>query len=293
LGPMLGKSAPPAPEPRAPDPEPAVAKPGGNLRGAVLWTAGILLALGLTWFVPTVAVPFFQARSLLREHNLHSFRRWSSDYGRRHIAGCMGSPERARLGLKLNLRISPLTPEQRLTALRLLGYCGKCAMPDLLEALGRKDQDARRVAAAAIGDVGPEARDAIPALIRALADGHAGVRVCAMLALGKIGPEARAAVPLLIRTLADTDKSHQSEADSAAEALGGIGPEAMPPLLELIASPDPWVRCRAVRALGLMGPAAKDALPAIEKVLREEKDELVLHGAAKAFMRMRSEGQPK
>ena len=51
------------------DPAEASAKPVHNLRGAVLGTAGILLALALAWFVGAVAVPFYTTRAAVRDYH--------------------------------------------------------------------------------------------------------------------------------------------------------------------------------------------------------------------------------
>ena len=50
-------------------------------------------------------------------------------------------------------------------------------------------------AALALGQIGPDARDAVPALNEALGDSQWAVRRQAALALGRMGAEARAAIP--------------------------------------------------------------------------------------------------
>jgi hypothetical protein len=80
-------------------PPEAPAKPGKNLRGAVLWTAGILLALALAWFVGAVAVPFFQVRAIVRE-----FGGIPSNVAAPYIKR-LGGPERAGARLALFVRL--------------------------------------------------------------------------------------------------------------------------------------------------------------------------------------------
>jgi len=74
------------------------AKPGGNLRGAVLWTAGILLALGLVWFVAAVVVPVYMTRAAVRDYQHPSA---MPD----ELVQRLGGAERARARLRLFVRL--------------------------------------------------------------------------------------------------------------------------------------------------------------------------------------------
>jgi len=65
----------------------------------VLWTAGILLALGLAWFVGAVAVPFFQVRAVVRE-----FGGRPSNVAAPYVER-LGGPERAAARLALFARL--------------------------------------------------------------------------------------------------------------------------------------------------------------------------------------------
>src|SRR5215813_1203778 len=84
-----------------------------------------------------------------------------------------------------------------------------------------KDQDVtvRLAAARALGNIGPEAKEAVPDLIAALKDQDALVRGYAAGALGNIGPGAKEAVPDLRAALKDQDSFVRG---SAAYALGQI-----------------------------------------------------------------------
>ena len=101
-------------------------------------------------------------------------------------------------------------------------------VPALLEALKDGDAGVRRVAAEALGRIGPGAQEAIPELIKALKDKHEYVRIRAAEVLGSIGPEVKEVVPALIEALKD---KHAYVRMRAAEALGSIGPEAKEPPL--------------------------------------------------------------
>jgi HEAT repeat protein len=63
-------------------------------------------------------------------------------------------------------------------------------------------------AAKAVGQIGPEAREALPALIEIVNDEteHRGIRILAVKALGHMGPEAKTAVPSLTRLSVEQDK---------------------------------------------------------------------------------------
>jgi len=78
----------------APEPAPAEGRQR-NLRGAILGTVGILLALALAWFVGAVAVPFFQVRAVVRE-----FGGRPSNVAAPYIER-LGGPERAAARLAL------------------------------------------------------------------------------------------------------------------------------------------------------------------------------------------------
>ncbi len=71
------------------------------------------------------------------------------------------------------------------------------ALPNLVNGLKRKNVEARVMAATAIGDLGPTAKNAVPDLIEALKDRELSVRMAAANALGQIGPDARPAVAAL------------------------------------------------------------------------------------------------
>ena len=91
----------------------------------------------------------------------------------------------------------------------------------LAEAL--EDEKAGYMAAARLGEMGPQAADAVPGLIRALnrrgsVECETGREVAAE-ALGKIGPAARAAVPALTDLRNDSSYSVQTRAAAALEKI--------------------------------------------------------------------------
>jgi HEAT repeat protein len=91
----------------------------------------------------------------------------------------------------------------------------------LVRRLQSQEADVRISAADALGQIGPEAKEAVPALIAALKDQEVDVRSSAAYALGRIGPDA---VPALIAALKDHNVFVRS---SAADALRKIDPTAV------------------------------------------------------------------
>jgi HEAT repeat protein len=63
-------------------------------------------------------------------------------------------------------------------------------------------------AAKAVGQIGPEAREALPALIEIVKDEteHRGIRILAVKALGHMGPQAKTAIPALMSLSVEQDK---------------------------------------------------------------------------------------
>jgi HEAT repeat protein len=152
---------------------------------------------------------------------------------------------------------------------------------DLIKSLGDKEELHRAVAASALGELGPDAREAIPALTVALGDKSNKVRSRAFSALGSIGPAAKSAVPLLIKGMRDKDKSVRW---SSAWALGRLGPaagKAVPDLVAALNDQDPDVASCAVEALGSIGPGAKAAVPALIGWLKDDRSPAVADALGK------------
>ena len=156
----------------------------------------------------------------------------------------------------------------------------------ILEAVDEKEIDVRESAAEALGEIGPDAKDAIPTLIDLLQDREVYVRKSAANALGEIGLHAKEAVPALITALGDEDSWVRVY---TAEALGKIGAkEAVPALIGALEDEDNYVRRHATEALGEIGPDAKDAVPALIKLL-EDEDKYVQGKAVTALKKITGE----
>jgi len=98
----------------------------------------------------------------------------------------------------------------------------------LLNGLKDNDTKIRRMAAEALGGIGPDAKPAIPALAEALKDTDEAVRLAAVEALAGIGAE-RPTIVALVEAM--KDKSHKVKKRSI-EVLGNIGEPTVALLLE-------------------------------------------------------------
>ena len=144
------------------------------------------------------------------------------------------------------------------------------ATADWVAALKSSDSLERRLAAHALAEIGPAAREAVPALIEALRDAESFVRVWAAAALARVQPENSDAILALAAGMRDGISFVRS---LAAWHLGRLGPRhpgieaAVPELRELLNDNDPSARAEALVALGnLTGkgapPAELKSLPA-------------------------------
>jgi HEAT repeat protein len=135
------------------------------------------------------------------------------------------------------------------------------------ERLRARDPSDRRLAAEALGEIGPAAAPAVAALTKALTDADPKVRELSAHALGQIAPAAEPAMAALIKVLADPEPELRRR---AAHALGEIGPAAAPAVAALtkaLTDADPWVRRLAAQVLGGIGPAAAPAVAALTRAL--------------------------
>jgi hypothetical protein len=112
-----------------------------------LWTAGILLVLGLIWVVAAVVVPVWQVRKIVksweggRYHPMYTGRFFTSEIAQ------LGGPISASKKLGIYLRTPVGSSVNRHVAAAILGECGAPAIPELQRLL--EDEDARVCQAAA------------------------------------------------------------------------------------------------------------------------------------------------
>ena len=190
-----------------------------------------------------------------------------------------------------------------------LANLGPGVLPALTAALADELPERRRVAAYALGTMGPSASGASEALAKALTHPDAATRQLAARALGKIGPAAKSALPNLEETLNDKMPSVRIEAalatwlvsmqakhvgvlvkalgdvsasvrDSACQALATMksaAKDAVDPLAKLLTHKD--LRVRALMTLGEIGPPSARTLPELKKLMQDKDAETQLHSA--------------
>jgi len=125
-------------------------------------------------------------------------------------------------------------------------------VPVLLEGLHDKfGQYARYLSAQALGQLGPQAKEALPDLYEALKDPDAQVRVDAAGAIWKIEKRAATVVPVLM--------------DALTAVQADRHPATRPPTYFGQAA----ARQRATHYLGQIGPEAKAAFPTLLKLWQE------------------------
>jgi HEAT repeat protein len=139
------------------------------------------------------------------------------------------------------------------------------------EQLNDVNEAVRLMAAAAVGECGPQA---VPALVEMLKNKDALIRYWAAKGLGKIGPEARSAAPALTEALGDPSESVQI---NAAYALWAIGEKAkgMAALIKCAKAKSAGARLAVMNFLSLIGPEAKEAIEAIKAAADVKDDDYV------------------
>ncbi len=123
-----------------------VAQTPRTWRPMVLWTAGILLAIGAAWFVGAVAVPVWRADCTMAQYDdlkRHASYPWQ---GLRQSIEDLGGEDAAARKLGLYLRMPGWAAGHKVVALEILAHCGKLALPAFRDALGSRDTGVRGAA---------------------------------------------------------------------------------------------------------------------------------------------------
>jgi HEAT repeat protein len=160
----------------------------------------------------------------------------------------------------------------------------KTALTKLFDILSNRDSELRRIAIAAMGDIGDA--EAVPHLLGVFADEGAGeeIRLTTAAALGAI--RDRSAVPPLMGILS----AEQGRLwETVVQALGKIGDEAaVSQLVEFLHDPDPGRSCLAARALGdIRSPSAVQPLMSLLNIhYKSSGGERVCDVAAEALLQI-------
>jgi HEAT repeat protein len=120
----------------------------------------------------------------------------------------------------------------------------------------------------ALGEMGPEARDAATPLAQLLRDKNSRVREHVGVALGRIG---LAAIGPLSEAIQADDVEVRVDAIKALALFGPEAERAVPALRPALKDTSPRVRAAAAEALGRMGAAGADAIPELLNALQDKK----------------------
>ncbi len=179
-----------------PEPVASQGKPR-TLRPIALWTAGILLALGLAWFVGAVVVPLAQLRAEIAELKVESGLPlgldYPANYGRMEpdaravwLIERMGGAGPASRRIRQYLGTPRAAAPERATAVYLLGFCGVHAVDDLIGRLDDEDPKIRTCAIEALAMIGPDAKQAASKLRAFGQDPDKRIREAALEAFSRV-----------------------------------------------------------------------------------------------------------
>ncbi len=185
----------------------------------------------------------------------------------------------------------------------LAGFGGKAAasIPTIAQLVSHEKPAVRIAALNALSAIEKDAHQLVGRLMESLEDENWEVRQCAAAALGKLGPDAKNAVPKLFGML--KNRVDQGFADSALKEINAAPVEAVPMLIEKIDSGERREAFYAVSLLGKIGPPAAESLPKLEAKLaemssggkREDKsrEEFRRKFLAEAIAAIKGEAKPK
>ena len=158
----------------------------------------------------------------------------------------------------------------------------EAAISFLLLRLEDKNENVRREAARALGNLGNASETVINALLLRLQDEDKEVRGQAGFALGRLGNASEIVISSLLLRLQDEDQLVRSCAAQVLGKFGNASESIINALLLRLEDGDNSVRCQAAEALGNFGNASEIVINAL--LLRlEDGDNSVRREAAKAL----------
>jgi HEAT repeat protein/beta-lactamase regulating signal transducer with metallopeptidase domain len=160
------------------------------------------------------------------------------------------------------------------------GHNQKRHLRGLTDALENPNSRIRLNAAAYLGNLGSEAKEAAESLVRALKDEDPEViaeAARAILLTSSNRSEREEACNIIIGLLGSKDSSDDRDSFMAqlraGSALASFGPSeewAVPLLITKVQDGNMRTRAAAIKALGNIGPGAKEALPYLRQLLKNE-----------------------
>ena len=155
-----------------------------------------------------------------------------------------------------------------------LGKIGdkKAVKPLIRVVQERKDNDLRRAAMFALGQLGRSAAAAIPVLTAAFKDESPIIRVIAVSVIRRIEPKTPRStlVPVLVEAAGADDWEASRIALSILTDIEGV--RAVDLLASYLKHANDAVRRKAAESLGSLGPKAREALPALIDALDDSPD---------------------
>jgi len=160
-------------------------------------------------------------------------------------------------------------------ALENIGWDARPAIPDLVIALDDEHEFVRASSAAAIGSIDPTNPQSAPALVKAMSDQSGRVRSSAAQSLAKVGPLNKEVILAFIKAADDNWKGVRYASDRFFTYLGPEHSYIVPDLIEMLKSPEEGAQHLGATALGNMGRAAVSAVPDLAKSMRNPRLESV------------------
>ena len=160
-------------------------KPPRTWRPMALWTAGILVVLGLTWSMAAVAVPLWQVHAVVKE--VENARGGPVTLTNRML----NEPRQAARKIRLYLRVVRPANSSKNAAYMLLLTCNARCIPAALDGLADENPNIRLASVHALDGLklGAQADDVVRALQAMTRDSDEQVRAAAAKALKKIRDE--------------------------------------------------------------------------------------------------------
>ena len=281
------------------------AKPPRTWRPMVFWTASILLAPGLAWFVGAVVVPVWQVHRFLTEYDKRAASSILPFFP--PSVEILGKRDSAARKLSTYLRLPDCIAKHRRSAIICLGDCGPAATPALRRMTGSPDIELRAAALMVLSlHILEYDRDGslLPLVVDGSYDHAPRVRKSVILGLRLLDeertrgnlppwPEVSSALASLLEDPEEDVRYAAAEARVGRDwPLFTNDPAIIAALGRALTDPSSRVRRAAAEALGNSAAWAEKSIPALER-LRADTAGDVRSAAAEALKKIRREEDGK